>query len=199
MLLAEYHRIPQSPHADLMFDALLATLESGSEDVTVRARAVEALAFSSRVRVREIIASVYDEDDSDMRASAVSAMGHSADKSWGKTVAAELESSDDRMRFLAARATGELEYHAAVPRLIELMDDPDREVQTASILALGQIGGKEAQAALRQAEESDDEVLSHLAGEALQEVQFAGDPNFLLFDIDPEEIEMGEEDDLDEE
>ena len=199
MLLAEYNRIPQTPHGKLMFEALLATFQSGLEDISVRARAVEALAYSSRAQVRQVIAAAYEEEDSGMRASAVAAMGHSADKYWGKTVAAELESPDARIRFEAARAAGELEYRAAVPRLIELLEDEDREVQSASITSLGQIGGKQAQAALRQAQESDDEVLSDLADEALQELQFASDPNFLLFDIDPEEVEMGEEDDLDEE
>ena len=169
MLLAEYNRVPQTPHGDLMFEALLATIQSGLEDMSVRARAVEAVAYSSRDLVRKVIAIAYDEEDSDMRASAVAAMGHSANKYWGKTIAAELESSDARMRFEAARAAGELEYRAAVPRLVELMDDEDREVQAAAIVSLGQIGGKEARAALVQARDSDDEVLSNLADEALQE------------------------------
>ena len=199
MLLAEYNRIPQSPHGNLMFDALVATIDSGLEDTVVRARSLEALGYSSREGVREIIAAAYEEEDEDMRASAISAMGHSADKYWGKTVAAELQSSEPKMRFQAARAAGELEYRAAVPRLIELMDDEDREVQAATIVSLGQIGGKDARNALVQARDADDEVLSNLAEEALQELQFASDPSFLLFDIDPEEVEMGEEDDLDEE
>lgn len=201
MLLAEYGRLSQSPYGDLIFEALLATIHSSAEDLLVRCRAIEALAYSSRDPVRDVIADAYADADAQMRASAVAAMGHSADKYWRKTAASELDSPDPRMRFEASRTMGELEYRAAVPRLIEMLDDPDREVQMATITALGQIGDKTARDALTQTAASDDEVLRELADEALQELLFAGDPNLLLFDLEPEDEfeELDEDNSLDEE
>ena len=198
MLLAEYGRVPES-HANLIYEALLATIHGTAEELNVRRRAVEALAYSSRDQVRDVIAAAYADDDPQMRASAVAAMGRSADPYWRKMAAGELDSLDPRMRFEAVRAVGELEYRAAVPRVIELLDDPDREVQIAAITALGQIGGAAAKEALANAAESDDEVLHELADEALQELRFAGDPNLVLFDLDvDEEGELVEdEDDID--
>ncbi len=197
MLLGEYGRLAQSPHGDLIYEALLATVHGTAEELNVRRRAVEALAYSSRDRVRDVIAAAYADDDAQMRASAVAAMGRSADPYWRKIAAAELDSLDPRLRFEAVRAVGELEYRAAVPHLIELLDDPDREVQMAVITALGQIGGSAAKEALTNAAESDDEVLHELADEALQELRFSGDSNLLLFDLDTDEELQEDEDDID--
>ena len=197
MLLAEYGRLPESPHANLIYEALLATIQSAVEELNVRRRAVEALAYSSRDQVRDVIAAAYADVDAQMRASAVAAMGRSADPYWRKIAAEELDSLDPRIRFEAVRAMGELENRGAVPRVIELLDDPDREVQMAAITALGQIGGSAAKEALANAAESDDEVLHELADEALQELRFSGDPNLLLFDLDVDEELADDEDDID--
>ncbi len=186
MLLAEYGRLPEN-QAELIGEALLATTRSASEELSVRCRAVEALAYWSNDIVREVIELAYEDDTSEMRASAVAAMGHTADTYWRKIAEGELESPDTRMRFEAARTSGELENREAAPRLIELLGDPDREVQSAAITALGQIGGKMAKQALTQAAESDDEVLSALASEALEEVDFASNSDLLLFDLTPTE------------
>ena len=187
VLLAEYGCLAQMPHAEMISSALLDTIHDAAEDLAVRCRAVEALAYSSDAPVREVIAAAYEDDAPEMRASAVAAMGHSADAYWRETAARELESLDARMRLEAARAAGELEDRAAVPRLIELLDDPDREVQSAAITALGQVGGKMAQTALTQAAASDDEVLRELADEALQELEFSSNSEFLLLDIQTDE------------
>jgi HEAT repeat protein len=114
-------------------------------------------------------------------------MGHSADKYWSETAASELQSPEVQMRFQAARATGELENRDATEALVELLDDPDREVRSAAITALGQVGGKLAKRALADAAASDDKVLSGLADEALQELEFSDNAEFLLFDLAPED------------
>lgn len=195
VLLAEYGRLPQESLTNLIHEALLAAIRSGTETTEVRARSIEALAYWSEDAMRDIIAAAYDDEQARMRASAVSAMGRSADTYWRKTAAAELESPDPRMRFEAARAAGELEDREAVPRLIELLDDADREVQGAAITALGQIGGKPARHALQRAAESEDEVLRSLADEALQELDFASGSDLLLLDLATGSME---EHDLDE-
>lgn len=182
LLLAEYGRLT-STSADTLGEILLAIIRNLDEDLTVRCRALEALAYWSDDVVRRVIAAAYDADEPQMRASAIAAMGRSADHYWRDIVAQELQSPDPRMRFEAARATGELENRAATTALIRLLDDPDREVQGAAITALGQVGGKLAKRALQRAADSDDEFLSALASDALQELEFNEDSEFLLLDI----------------
>jgi HEAT repeat protein len=195
VLLAEYGRLHKIDVA-LIGEALLATIRSALEDLMVRCRAVEALAYWSQAIVRDVIVTAYADEAPEMRASAVAAMGRTADHYWSKLSASELDSLDARMRFEAARTAGELENRSVAPRLVALLDDLDREVQGAAITALGQIGGKLAKQALTQAAESDDEVLSALADEALQELEFANNSELLLFDMEGEddvEIDAGEE------
>jgi len=180
LLLAEYGRL-SSTTPETLGKILLAIVRDLNEDIIVRCRALEALAYWSDEVVRQVIAEAYN--DTLMRASAVAAMGRSADRYWCETVARELQSPDPRMRFEAARATGELENRAATEALVRLLDDPDREVQGAAITALGQVGGKLAKRALQRAADSEDEFLSTLAADALQELEFNEDSEFLLFDI----------------
>ncbi len=199
VLLAEYERLPQPTLADLLHDALLATISSPTEAMAVRARAVESLAYWSDDRMREIIAAAYDDADAEMRAASISAMGRSADPYWRATAAGELDSPVPRMRFEAARAVGELEDRSAVPRLVELLEDSDREVQSAAITALGQIGGRPARQALTRAADSDDEVVSELADAALQELEFTSSSDFLLLDLAKEPDDSNDDDWDDEE
>ncbi len=183
VLRAEYNRL-QAPQADLVHDALLATIRSLTEPIEARCRALESLAYWGAEVVRDVIATAYVDDDALTRASAVAAMGRSADSYWNKSAVSELHSPDPRMRFQAARAVGELEIRSAVPRLSELLQDPDREVQMAAITALGQIGGDQAQDALRYMLESEDEALSSLVTDALDELQFSSNSDLLLFETD---------------
>lgn len=202
VLLAEYDRLPQAHLVELIHETLLATIHNTDEAIHVRSHALEALAYWSEDSMREVIAAAYAHEDVEMRASAISAMGRSADRYWRETTTSELDSTDPRMRFEAARAVGELEVRNAVPRLIELLADGDREVQGAAVAALGQIGGKPARQALVAAAKSEDEVLRSLADEALQELEFVRSSDFLLLDLNTGEEaiipEGNEEADLDE-
>jgi len=199
LLLAEYGRLPDS-HRALIGEALLATIRSASDDLIVRCRAVESIAYWSEDVVKPIIDAAYEHAAAEMRASAIAAMGRTADAAWRKTVLDELESPDARMRFEAARSCGELENREATRRLIELLDDTDREVQSAAVTALGQVGGKLAKNALIEAAAGDDEVLSALATEAIQELDFANSAEFMLLDVDPLKSNgLVDDDDLDEE
>ena len=125
--------------------ALLGTIYQAGEDIDVRRRAVEAIAFLSEPGINEIIESAYYDENEKMRISAIFAMGRNADKLWRPRVVAELDSESSEIRFEAARACGELEVSEAVPKLIELIDEvDDAEVQEMSIWALGRIGGQVA-------------------------------------------------------
>jgi HEAT repeat protein len=152
--------------------ALWEVLEDPSEALGVRRRVVEAISFSGEERVRGIIEEAYHHQSEKMRVSAIFSMGRSADPTWGPSVISELTSPNPEMRFEAARACGELELREAVPGLIDLILDPDREVQQAAIFALGKIGGQEARRALQACCESDDEVIATAGDEALGELEF---------------------------
>jgi len=201
VLLKEYNRVSDS-NADLIHSALLATIRSANEPLDVRRRALEALAYWGGEMMRDVISNAFADDDEEMRASAIAAMGRSADNYWSRQVAAEMESENAPMRFNAARAAGELELKSAVKRLIELLNDPDREVQSAAIVSLGQIGGNAARAALQEVIEAEDAVLSPLALEALDELEFVSGGDLLMFEADPDldeddKDEKDDEDDLD--
>jgi HEAT repeat protein len=156
--------------------ALLETLRSAEEDFEVRRRAVEAIAYSGEAGVRDIIEAAYYDEDEKMQSSALFAMGRSADLYWSKLLVRELDNPNPELRFEAARACGELETQQAVSRLIQMsMSDPDREVQQAAVGALGRIGGREAREALETFYESEDEVLSEAAAEALDEMDLLGE------------------------
>lgn len=182
VLLAETKRIP-AERGEQIAEALLSVIRNPGEDELVRRRAIESIAYRGDETVRDIVESAFASDDARMRASALFAMGRSADPYWRRTVAQELWSADPHLRFEAARAAGELEYKVVVPRLVELLEDPDREVQEASITALGQIGGKVAREALVALVEGDDEVARDLAQDALDELEFTRESELLLYDM----------------
>ena len=171
VLLGELVKI-KARHFALVREALLETIRSPFEDLEVRRRAIEAIAYSSEEGVREIIETAYYDEDERMRASAVFAMGRSADPYWSDLVVNELESSRPEMRYEAARACGELELSATIPLLADLINDPDREVLEAAIWALGQIGGNEARRILYDCYREDDEFLCEAVGEALEQLDF---------------------------
>lgn len=153
--------------------ALWRVIEDPTEALEPRRRAIEAISFSGEEGVQRLIEEAYRNPVEKMRVSAVFSMGRSADRSWGATVVGELGSTNPEMRFEAARACGELELREAVPSLITLIGDSDREVQQAAISALGKIGGSEARNALRLCCESEDEVIAAAGDEALGELELS--------------------------
>jgi hypothetical protein len=170
-------------------EALLDTIHRGAEDIEVRRRAVESIAFSSEPAIAQIIENAYYDDNEKMQISAIFAMGRSADAHWWPQVIAELENDNSEIRFEAARACGELEAGEAVSKLIELIeDDPDLQVQEMAIWALGRIGGPAAREALEECLESEVESIALAAEEALDELNLFSD-SFNLFDFDEDEDE----------
>ncbi len=129
-------------------DALFATI-NGKDEIEVRRRALEAVAYSGRPEVAALIREAYGSTEVKLRVSAVFAMGRSADEQWAPQVMAELESVAPEIRFEAARAAGELELEDAVPALAKMGDDSDRQVREAAIWSLSQVGGPRARKALK--------------------------------------------------
>jgi len=187
VLLGELDRIAPQYQIEIE-DVLLALFRAPGESVEVRRRAVEALAYSSRKELPGVIESAYYDSDRLMRVAAVFAMGRNLDPQWEPLLLDELRSHDAELRYEAARACGELELAPAIPQLAELLTDEDREVQEASIWALGQIGGQKARHILEaHYEEIDqaDEALRDAVEEALSELSLAsGAAQFPLVDYD---------------
>ena len=185
-----------------MRGALLEAVADAEEVLEVRRRAVESIAYWDEPCVHDIIAAAYQEPAELMRISAVFAMGRSADPAWSDTVREELHNANPAMRYEAARACGELEAKAAVPELIKLVSDPDREVQFAAVGALGQIGGERAKRILEQCARSSDEAMRLAAEDALAELALGRQPlDLLVLGLDDEPGEAGpdDEDDLEDE
>jgi HEAT repeat protein len=170
VLLAELEELEEELGRKIV-QALWRVIDDPTEALEPRRRAVEAISFSGEDGVERLIEEAYRNPVEKMRVSAIFSMGRSADRSWGSTVVGELGSTNPEMRFEAARACGELELREAVPSLITLIGDSDREVQQAAISALGKIGGSDARSALRICCESKDEAIAAAGDEALAELE----------------------------
>ena len=175
-------------------DRLLRAVNSKDEP-GIRRAALESLGYSSRKEVPSLIETAYYSNIPEWIASALFAMGRSANKRWSPIVIAMLANVQPGVRSEAARAAGALELHQAVPRLLELLDDPDEDTCNASIWSLSQLGGDGVREALEKvAEEIDDEVGLAFLEEALDNLSFTEDMQLMpLIDLYEEE----EEDDSD--
>ena len=164
-------------------EALLAVLHSDTEALEVQCRALESVAFSGEVGVRQLIEDGYYSPYEEMRISSLIAMGRSADTRWRGAARAELESPTPEVRAEAARACGELEARAALSELLALLSDEEKSVRLAAIFALGRIGGQDAEDALAAMCLSDDTDEVEAAENALDEITFYGDADAIpLFD-----------------
>jgi hypothetical protein len=203
VLAGELEEIEEPVQIRILND-LLTTIHMAGESIEVRRRALESAAYAAPPEVTDALEVAYHADDERMRLSAVVGMGRTCDRRWRDLVLQELESPAPAMRYEAALAAGELGLRAAVPRLIALTDDPDPQIYSASIWALGQIGGPQAKQALLNAyAEAPDEDARAMVEEALAEqALLEGDLDFVLYGLDldiEEEIEWLTDEDDDEE
>ncbi len=182
--------------------AIIAVLTDPAEPVAVQRRALESIAYSGEVGVRQLIEDAYYSPDEELRIGAVVAMGRSADIRWRRLVRAELRSPSASMRAEAAIACGELEAKAALSDLLDLLEDEEAAVRMAAIFALGRLGGKVAQRALAaiagsEADADTNADEAEAAELALEEMLFyagAGTADAPLFENGEEEEGL---DDLD--
>ncbi len=180
-------------------DQLLQTYHSSDQPI-VRRRALEALGYSSREVMGDLIQSAYDTEDSEWLASALFAMGRSMDPRWETPILEMLQNPDVRVQTEAVRAAGQLELAAARLPLLELLDDEqdvDEEVSAAAIWSLSQIGGESVRERLEelQAATDDEDEIEYL-DRALENLNFTEDFEvFEMFDFDS--TENDQEDTLD--
>jgi len=189
--LGELEELPEA-QVKRVEDNLLAVI-NGDDELEVRRRALEAIAYAGRPEVAGLITKAYTSDEAHMRVSAVFAMGRTADSQWATQVRAEMKSSEPEMRFEAVRAAGELELTDAAQELADLTDDDDQQVREAAIWSLGQVGGEVAREALTQLlERADDEEMQDFIEEAIENLQFTDEvAQFSLLEFGPD----GEDDD----
>ncbi|MBI5946421.1 MAG: HEAT repeat domain-containing protein [Chloroflexi bacterium] len=187
-------------------DALIAIIRS-DENPALRKACLEALGYSSRPEIVNLIESAFQREDPTWVATALLAMGRSHDERWSDDVVSMLLDEDPLIQAAAAQAAGELVIEEAGPILLKLLEDEetDDDVITAAIWSLSQIGGDDARIyLLNLIEQTEDEALVEYLEDALENLDFTEELNkFDLFaldaDDDLEDLDLDlEEDDEDE-
>jgi len=167
----EIEEIP-APVLKSIEDLLIYLAEADPFDL-VRRSSIEALGFSSRKEVNNLIKKAYKSTEKEWGASALFAIARSANKKWAPQVLEKLDNIHPTIRKEAAQAAGELEINEAVPQLIQLIDDPDPDVRTHSIWALSQIASDEGFEILTKIyDEADDQEEIQFLEEAIENLQF---------------------------
>ncbi|MCH8199211.1 MAG: HEAT repeat domain-containing protein [Chloroflexi bacterium] len=152
-----------------IYRSLMAPLANEDEPLTVRRRALEAVAAFATPEVPGLIRRAYESDEPKLRQSALCAMGRTGDPTWLPTIHGEMRSGDPAMRYEAANAAREVGEEESVPYLADLLEDTDVEVALAAVLALGMIGGAKAKKLLRGISAGDGEAsVIEAASEALR-------------------------------
>lgn len=167
VLLGELEEMDQSITREAE-EALLKTCQQSGNDMEVRRRALESLAYSGRKEVIPFIEQASGHEDLKMQASALFAMGRNGDARWIPKIRSALHHEEPEICFEAARAAGEIGLPQAVPRLIQFAHSKDRDVKEIAIWSLGEIGGSEAQDALYElADGETDEGLAEAIEDAI--------------------------------
>lgn len=211
----ELEEIPE-PLLHRIEEKLLNLTANEAEAKLLRRRALEAMGFSSRPEMKDLLRAAYNRDDPEWLISSIFAMGRSANSIWIPFVLDMLDTENEEVLFEAVRAAGELETPAARKTLIKLVKryPVGSDIRMAGIWALSKIGGDKVGETLESLlEESEDDDEIDLLEDALENLQFTeGFDKFGILDYEPEdedelirkalEEEMDEdledEDDLDE-
>ena len=164
-----------SRDGDRIRRALLAVVNSPTEDIDVRRRAIEAVASFNTSATNGVLRAAYESDNPTLVQSAIFGMGQSSNPAWMPTVVDEMSNPLAAVRFEAATACGLLGDEGIVPHLLRLLRDDDSEVRLASIKALGLIGGPTAKHVLQQHLSDNDEAIEEAAREALTSLEFEDD------------------------
>jgi len=185
VLAGELEKLDQPIQARIV-NELLITIHLAEEQTEVRRRAVESVAYASTPEVLDALEMAYSDEDEQMRISAVTGMGRSCDRRWKEILLAELQSDSPAMRYEAAWACGELALRQVVPVLGRLVDDPDAQVRSAAIWALGQIGGPLAREILLEAydQAGDEDTLDAIDEALAEQALLEGEFDFPLYELD---------------
>ena len=172
LMMSEWGQLP-GEKAPVIFEALRGTYEDPETELPVKGAALEALGPLSDPKVGEFIEESYEGSSPELQQSALFAMGTSADPRWLPILLDEMESPFADMRAEAVRAAGAIGASESISQLSELAFDEDEDVARASMAALAQIGGEQANRVLEEL--LSDVALSHLheaAEEAMEETEW---------------------------
>lgn len=179
-------------------DALITVIRS-EDNPALRKHALEALGYSSRDEIVNLIESAFQRADSGWVASALRAMGRSHDERWNDDVIRMLLDDDPRVRFAAVEAAGELNIEEAGPIMLQMLEEEeeDDDVVAAAIWSLSQIGGEDARIYLvNLLELAEDEDMTQYLEDALENLEFTDELNkFDLLSLDEDELDQVDEDD----
>lgn len=167
-----------------------------SDNSSVARAALEALGYSSRPELDDLIISAFNRPDPLWQATALFAAGRSADNRWQEQILTGLLSEDDTVRLVAVQSAGELELKTARKMLLEMLEDEtDDDIFQAIIWSLSQIGGEDVRTYLEAllAEADDDEQIEYIE-EAIANLSFTEDmEKFDLLAFDPDELDEDKE------
>ncbi|NPV09676.1 MAG: HEAT repeat domain-containing protein [Anaerolineae bacterium] len=168
-------------------DALLEAINTDTEDVLVRRRAIESYGYADDPYVDEILMDAYDSDEDEMVASAIFAMGRRLDERWLGIIHRELSSEVDEIRLAAIYAASEIGSGASVPYLLRIIgEDPSDDMRVAAVYGLAEIEAPEAARILEDLLESEDVAVQVAADDALDLWQSRDDlSDMVMFDYGP--------------
>jgi hypothetical protein len=184
-------------------DTLITVIRREDTPPALKRRALEALGYSSRDELTNLIETAFQRADPAWVASALVAMGRSHNEHWEEDVVGKLLDEDPRVRRAAAQAAGELIIEDAAPIMLQMLEDLEEEedeVITAAIWSLSQIGGEDARIyLLNLIEQTEDEVMLEFLDDALENLDFNEELNkFNLLSLDEDDFDLGEVDKFDE-
>ena len=154
--------------------ALAGVVESRDEAISVRRRALEAIAVFPGSEVTRFIETAAREGGLLGLQSALFAMGRTCSLRWLGHVIREMDSPEAAIRYEATLALGQIagpdhpQHSRHLGQLEAALDDTDLEVQTAAVTALQNIGDEGSLALLRVAIESPEPTVAGAAREALE-------------------------------
>jgi len=186
----EMEEIPENVK-NLVEEALLKKYNSADETI-VRRRALEAVSFSSRKEINDLLIKAYKSGEAGWMVTALFGMGRNLDQRWARYILPHIKDADPEIQLEAVRAAGELGMKEAREPLIELLEDSgdlDDETRFAAIWSLSEIGGENVQETLVQImEDSEDDELTEFVEDALDNLTFTDGMNKMdMFDFDIDE------------
>jgi len=154
--------------------------------------ALEALGYSSRPELDDLIIAAFNRPDPLWQATALFAAGRSADNRWQEQILTGLLSEDAPVRLAAVQSAGELELKSARRILLEMLEEEaDDDVFQALIWSLSQIGGDDVRTYLEAilADAEDDDQIEFIE-EALANLSFTEDmEEFDMLAVDPDDLD----------
>jgi HEAT repeat protein len=170
VLLAETEDLAEQLRLEIEQGLLNAVRSDPSSEV--REGCLQALGFSTREEVPELIEQAYSSGEGSSLRAALRAMSRSADSRWAALVMAKLQDPEPDTRFVAVQAAGELDIREASEELVDLLEDVDDRIRRAAIWSLSQVGGSIATATLEQLQESASDSEAQLIQDAIDNLEF---------------------------